>query len=228
MRDQSAADAWDREYGGGRYRDEPPVAFVDDIIASVRRHGLLGSPGLYIGCGNGRNYIPLVQGGLELTGVDVSRSAIEELAGRMPERADRVIHGDITALSMGARFAIVIAIQVFQHGDRTACHTHVRDAQRLVALDGLMAVRVNSVNTDIEYEHEVIEAEPGAGFTIRYLEGPKRGLSIHFFERDELEDLFAEQFHVEMPLRLRSTPRNAPAKGRWSQWEGLWRRAPDG
>lgn len=55
--DRSTAAAWDAEYGAGRYRDEPPVAFVQDILAAARRTGL--ASGLYIGCGNGRNYLRL-------------------------------------------------------------------------------------------------------------------------------------------------------------------------
>ena len=66
-----AAAAWDSEYAAGRYSGEPPVAFTGDILAAARQAGL--TRGLYIGCGNGRNYLPLVAGGLDLTGVDLGR-----------------------------------------------------------------------------------------------------------------------------------------------------------
>lgn len=65
-----AAAAWDAEYAAGRYSCEPPVAFTGDILAAVRQAGL--TRGLYIGCGNGRNYLPLVAGGLDLTGAELS------------------------------------------------------------------------------------------------------------------------------------------------------------
>ena len=47
--------SWDAEYRRGRYSDEPPVGFADDIVAAARGHGV--SRGLYVGCGNGRNEI---------------------------------------------------------------------------------------------------------------------------------------------------------------------------
>jgi SAM-dependent methyltransferase len=74
--------AWDREYRNGRYVGDPPVPFVRDIVAVASRDGLLGGTGLYIGCGNGRNYLPLVSAGLDLTGLDVSLEALRELAVR--------------------------------------------------------------------------------------------------------------------------------------------------
>ena len=90
------AASWDKEYAGGRYRDEPRVAFVADILAAARRAGV--TSGLYIGCGNGRNYAPLVRGGLDLTGLDVSAVALRKLSARMPGRRGSLVHGDLSAL----------------------------------------------------------------------------------------------------------------------------------
>jgi len=95
-----AAAAWDAEYAAGRYSCEPPVAFTGDILAAARQAGL--TRGLYIGCGNGRNYLPLVAGGLDLTGVDISAAAIAQLAARAPDRADRLVCGDLGALPAAA------------------------------------------------------------------------------------------------------------------------------
>jgi hypothetical protein len=35
----AGAASWDKECAGGRYRHEPPVAFVADILAAARRAG---------------------------------------------------------------------------------------------------------------------------------------------------------------------------------------------
>ena len=59
-----AVRAWDAEYAAGRYSGEPPVGFVEDIVAAAKDAG--ADQGLYIGCGNGRNYIPLTEAGLDL------------------------------------------------------------------------------------------------------------------------------------------------------------------
>jgi SAM-dependent methyltransferase len=218
------AAAWDREYRRGRYIGEPPVPFVRDIVSVAEREGLSNGAGLYIGCGIGRNYLPLVDAGLDLTGIDVSLTAIQELARRVPSRANRLIHGDLSALPAGTTYRTVVGIQVFQHGSRAFCHDHIRSAQRRVGPGGILALRVNAVGTDIEFAHEVVEPPDGSGFTIRYLEGPKAGLLVHFFDRDELEKLFLDAFETALPLRLDSTVREAPRVGQWSQWEVIWAR----
>jgi hypothetical protein len=216
----AGAASWDREYAGSRYRDEPPVAFVTDILAAARRAGL--ASGLYIGCGNGRNYEPLVRGGLDLTGLDISDVALRQLSARMPERRGSLVHGDLSALPGQARYGIVVGIQVFQHGDTEAAHAHLRAAQARVAVGGLMAVRVNAAGTDIAFAHQVTGRNDD-GLTIRYLDGPKAGLEIHFFGEAELRGLFATGFEPVMPLRAQITRRQPPEIGQWTQWEGIWR-----
>jgi SAM-dependent methyltransferase len=220
--DGGTAAAWDAEYAAGRYRGEPPVPFVRDILAAARAAG--AGSGLYIGCGNGRNYLPLVAGGLDLTGLDVSSTAIAQLAGRAPARRHRLVQGDLAALPVGAAYPLVIGIQVFQHGDRAATHAHIRAAQHRLSPDGLFCLRVNAVGTDVWPAHEVTEHDPDdGGFTVRYLAGPKRGLLIHFFSAAELAALFpAPAFAPVLPTRPRSTRRDLPAPGQWTQWESIW------
>jgi SAM-dependent methyltransferase len=220
------AAAWDAEYRAGRYRDDPPVAFTGDILAAAREAGL--TDGLYIGCGNGRNYLPLVAAGLDLTGLDISAAAIAQLSARAPERRHRLIHGDLGALPPRAKYPLVIGIQVFQHGDRAGAHAHVRAAQDRVAPGGLFCLRVNATQTDIWPEHEVTEHQPDGGRTVRYLAGPKRGLSIHFFTVAELDCLFSRRFEPVLAPRLQRTWRIPAELGQWSQWEAVYRSArPD-
>jgi SAM-dependent methyltransferase len=217
-----AAAAWDAEYAAGRYSCEPPVAFTGDILAAARQAGL--TRGLYIGCGNGRNYLPLVAGGLDLTGVDISAAAIAQLAARAPDRADRLVCGDLGALPAAAAYPVVIGIQVFQHGDRADAHAHIRAAQRHLAPGGLFCLRVNATATDIWPRHDVTGRHPDGGLTVRYLTGPKQGLLIHFFADAELCELFAAGFTPVLPPRLRQTRRDPPQPGQWSQWEAIWRK----
>ena len=100
MPDALAAERWDAEYRRGRYAAEPPLPFVAEIVECVRRHPRAGDGrGLYVGCGNGRNYVPLVEAGLYLDGLDVSAEALHQLAGRRPELRPRLRHGDFRELS---------------------------------------------------------------------------------------------------------------------------------
>jgi hypothetical protein len=223
--DPAVRAAWEAEYRAGRYADEPPVPFVTDLLAAARTRGV--RRGLYIGCGNGRNFVPLTEGGLTLDGVDLSSTAIDQLAARRPEWAGRLTVGDLDALPAARRYPIVIGLQVFQHGDRGTCHAHLASAQRRVASAGLFALRVNAVGTEVEHPHDVLEGDDASGFTVRYRSGPKRGLLIHFFGDLELEECFRNGFVPVLPLRKVTETRTAPAQGTWSQWEGIWaRRSP--
>lgn len=217
-----AVASWEAEYRRGRYRDEPPVPFVDDILAAARAHGV--SRGLYVGCGNGRNFLPMSQAGLVLTGLDISGTALEHLAVQRPEYAGRLIHGDLTAVPPGETYDLVIGIQVFQHGDRAAAHAALVRAQRLLRRGGLFCLRVNAAGTDLWPAHEVTEEDPDGGFTIRYLAGAKTGLLVHFFSAAELAGLFdTPRFEPVLPMRIDQTWRGPPGLGQWSQWEAIWR-----
>ncbi len=224
MVDTSAAAAWDAEYAAGRYRDEPPVAFVDDIVVAARARGLGTAEGLYVGCGSGRNYVPLVDAGLDLVGLDISGTAIAQLGARIPDRRASLVHGDLSALPPGRTWAVLIAIQVLQHGDRAAAHAHVRAAQQRVQPGGLFCLRVNAVGTDVWPVHEVTESASDGGFTVRYLDGPKKGLQVHFYAGVELDELFADGYTPVLARRLHSTPRTPAQRGQWAQWEAIWQR----
>jgi len=98
-----AAAAWDAEYASGRYRGEPPVAFARDIIDAARSRNLRRGP--YIGCGNGRNFIPMSEAGLDLVGLDISAQAVAQLRQRRPAAAGLIV-GGLGAVAPSARFEL--------------------------------------------------------------------------------------------------------------------------
>ncbi len=220
--DPTVAERWDAEYRSGRTAREPPDDFVADLLSMARVHGV--RRGLYVGCGNGRNFEPLVDGGLDLEGLDVSAEAIRQLTERRPEWAGRVRVTDLAGLPEGALYPLVIGIQVFQHGDRAACRVHLLAAQARVAEGGLFGLRVNAAGTEYAQAHDVVERDDDGSESIRYRAGPKEGLTIHFFARSELEHLFEAEFSPVLPLRRSVTVRRAPERGHWDQWEGIWQR----
>ena len=225
MHMSGAAASWDAEYASGRYQHQPPEPFVSDILAAARRERL--TKGLYIGCGNGRNLLPLVDGGLDLIGVDISTEAIAGLRARHPALCENLIVGDLSTLPPSTQYDLVIGIQVFQHGTRAEAHHHLRAAAARVSANGLLCVRVNATETDVEHTHDRVEEDADDGsFTVRYHSGPKAGLDIHFFTRTELCTIVGHGFIDVLPPRLSTTARTPPSRGHWSQWEVIWRHVP--
>jgi SAM-dependent methyltransferase len=215
---------WDEEYRRGRYLAEPPVAFVATILdALAARPALRAREGLYVGCGNGRNFLPLVDAGLWLHGLDVSAAALEQLAGRRPDQAARLHHADFLDFTPPAPVAYVIAIQVLQHGRRADAERAFARVAALLAPGGLFFVRVNSASTEVYHRHTVIERDLD-GFTVEYEDGPKQGLAVHFYGRRELDALTVPAFRgVGTPSEdvVRRAP---PQRGSWAQWEAVYER----
>ena len=216
------AAAWDAEYAAGRYAADPPVEFVRDVIAAAAQRGV--RHGLYVGCGSGRNLVPLLDAGLDLTGLDISRQALADLRARRPDRGGQLILGDLGALPPAARYDLVVGIQVFQHGTRAQAHQHLADAAARVRPGGLLCVRVNAAGTDIEHAHRRFEEHGDGSFSVRYRSGPKAGLDIHFFAAAELAAIVGGAFDPVLPPRQHVTWRTPPGRGQWSQWEAIWLR----
>ena len=219
-----AAARWDAEYRDGRYAGQPPVPFVDRILATLGTSPLRSSTGLYVGCGNGRNFLPLVDAGLRLYGLDLSTESLHQLAARNPAVSERLIRADFRTWQSRRRFGYVIAIQVFQHGDAADVAGYFAKVASILDPGGLLFLRVNSTSTQIFHSHTIIEQNELGGMTVRYEAGPKRGLPVHFFTRDELLDLTGEAFDVVDAPCEEITRRSPPETGSWVQWEGIWQR----
>ena len=208
------------EYGRGRYAGEPPIKFAETILGAVAGSaGLSGGRGLYVGCGNGRNFIRLVRGGLDLAGIDPSPVAIGQLAARCPPAAGRLQCVDMERFEPGVRFDYLIAIQVFQHGCAASAARYFERASQLLRSGGALFLRANSASTDVYFDHRVKETTAGGSFTVRYLRGPKRGTDVHFFGRDLVEHLLRAGFKVTAGPDEDRIERAPPKTGAWSQWE---------
>jgi SAM-dependent methyltransferase len=225
-RPELTAARWDAEYRTGRYADEPPLPFVWRIIDTLRDASIDTGIGLYVGCGNGRNYLPFVDAGLELVGLDVSPEAIRHLRQRRPAlAAERLVCEDFLGYEARVpQFDYVVAIQVFQHGDDADVQRYFARVAALLRPGGLFFLRVNSAGTQIYHAHTIVERNPVGGVTIRYDDGPKRGLLVHFFTDVELRARLEPAFTVSTPPCEDVTVRPAPKTGSWAQWESTWKR----
>src|SRR5262245_3386209 len=117
MDSELIARLWDAEYRLGRYAEDPPLRFVAEILDALSGDpALRNGIGLYVGCGNGRNYLPLVDSGLRLYGLDLSLESLRQLAQRRPGTSLSLICGEFRAFRSAVPFHYLVALQVFQHG----------------------------------------------------------------------------------------------------------------
>ena len=214
---------WDEEYQQGRYEDAPPLPYVERIVGTLQEQCQIGKGrGLYIGCGNGRNYIPLIEAGLDLVGLDASSKALAQLRGKRPDLESCLIHADFSKFEPDNAFEYIVAIQVFQHGTMARVRSMLERAASQLKEGGLLFLRINSASTQVVRKHQVIENLDDGSFTVRYQEGPKVGLPIHFLSRKGLVTTLGRWFEALAPPSETFTARMAPQTRHWAQWEGVW------
>ena len=234
-KNHALADVWDAEYVSGKYINDQPLAFVYKIIKDLNeKPNIRNSYGLYVGCGNGRNYITLSKNNLNIVGLDVSKVGLEQIAAKEPHLSKRLVCNDFLEYFPGDRslmhrcvdghmnetFGYIIAIQSFQHGDMSTVNKYFHKARDLLNQCGILFVRINASDTVIEHTHEVIE-KSGNGFTVLYTEGPKKGLPIRFFSKQGLKNSMCDAGFklVREPEKI-TIPRN-DKQNSWSQWEAV-------
>ncbi|MCF2530245.1 class I SAM-dependent methyltransferase [Yinghuangia soli] len=220
-----AAAFWDAAFSEGRFLDLPPDGFVTAIAAAAEQHGLLPGPGLCIGPGNGRNYLPLVAAGLDLVGLDIAAAGLASLSERAPDRADRLVLGDLSALPGDAVYPVVIGLNVFQHGTRAQASAHISAALERVEPGGLFCLQVNSDRARTNRPHELVERADDGSFTVRYELPGTPGLYSHFFAEPSLAALLAGSTPV-VPLHIDAIDPATGEPGPWHRWQGIYRR-PD-
>lgn len=209
---------WNTEYENGRYANESSINFVSKIKAMLAKRQNISRVGLYIGCGNGRNYIPLVKCDLNILGIDISPVAIKQLSEKIPHLSEKLQCVDFVNYTSKELFDYIISIQVFQHGSKRQIKKYFEKSSQLLKPGGLLFLCVNSVSTEIYFNHVITETSNCGSLTICYTKGPKKDLDIHFYSRQELDELCKDFEYVVMPYE-NTTKRVLPKTGTWSQWE---------
>jgi SAM-dependent methyltransferase len=84
-------------------------AWIADLLAALKCHGLQGNRLLDVGCGTGKSFVPMLPRGWEVTGCDISPSMLE-LAREKGGEAVRLEVADMLALPKFGEFDLVWAL----------------------------------------------------------------------------------------------------------------------
>lgn len=219
-----ATQRWNEEYVKGRYDGEPPLPFVHKILDHLGEEGK-SQAGIYVGCGNGRNYVPMFEAGLNLTGVDPAGDGIRQLVERCPAAKDKVLVRDFLSMPSARVWDYVVSIQTFQLGDASTVDALFDRTHEALRPGGKLFLRINASDTQPFYKHHVVEGRKTGTRTLRFEEGPKKDLNVRYFSRQALGEIAANTgFTVIDPITKVSEQRTPSKTGTWSQWETIWQR----
>ncbi len=178
---------------------------------------------LDLGCGTGYDALALARGGFAVCGIDHSRVALEE-ARRLAREHSLTIdfrEGDIgLPLPYGnASFDAAISNLVLHSFADAVVRAIVADVARCLRPGGLFLFHVNSTQ-DLQRRTATQPPECRLGPRLFVLAG---GQTMHFFSRDDCEDLLAGWTDVRLEAVTLRDARGAPVK---SAWRCAARKAP--
>jgi SAM-dependent methyltransferase len=115
---------------------EPTVARLADLAAGGRV--------LEFAVGTGRVAIPLVERGVSVTGIELSRAMIEQLRTKIDEHSLPVIHGDMASATAPGRYNLVYLVyntisNLLSQDEQVACF---RNAARHLATGGRFVIEL--------------------------------------------------------------------------------------
>lgn len=121
------------------------IAFVRDLV------GEGGGPVLELGCGTGRLLIPLVQAGLEVTGIDGSEEMLAIAREKLATEGDavrsraRLEKGDISSFQLERRFGLVVmAYNTLMHLTPSELASCLDNAYRHLSTGGMLVIDVDN------------------------------------------------------------------------------------
>ena len=195
MREEKWNKVYSEAFGGQWYPDEGVVRFAARFLQ--RRTGI----GVYdkkrevrrvldAGCGNGRHIVFFAEQGFDAWGTDISEKAIE-IANAWVSKRGLKAHlevGDITQLPFeNSYFDVAISFGVLDHIPFSEAKRIMEEIGRVVAKGGYTYITLRSTE-----DAECGRGEKVANNTFVLQEGYEKGIIQHFFDLEEINDLFKD------------------------------------
>ena len=170
---------------------------------------------LDLGCGNGRHAIYFASQGFKASGVDISEQAIawaNDWAARERLEVDFRV-SDIASLPYDtATFDVVVSHGVLDHVTAEVAQKAVQEVHRVLKPGGLFYCDLRSTE-----DYEFGAGRPTARNEFILDGGYERGLTQHFFDKDEVDRLFDGLFGI-IYIELHEHKMGPDFKSKFSRW----------
>jgi len=212
-------DLWDDRIRSGdlkgpNSRDKYLVEFIK------QRREEMGKQLLDIGCGTGRNYIPLVEEGFDVTGLDISPVGLQILKEQLEEKrlSAKLVMGKSSELPFDSdSFDFVLAHGSLHFGTWNEIENNFAEVWRVMRPKRYFLFEVRSRNDATK----ITQRMDDKGYTAIDF----TGLLMHFFTKEELLELAKEnRFDIAMGPIENSRPRRPPMGDKF-QWYVVFRKA---
>ncbi len=171
---------WSDKERLAKYFKKPEKWFLD----FAKKLGLKCLKVLDLGCGNGRNAIPLAQMGCLVTGVDVSQVALDLLREKAQKEGVFIetVKGDITRLPFQSEiFDLALCYNAVFNGDKSIIERSFGEAKRALKSGGFFLVTLRSTKNPVPEG-----ARPTAEKNTYEIEKDGFLLTAHFTDDEEI------------------------------------------
>ncbi len=184
---------WELAWKEGRWQElSPPLPAVSEFAEYLKEVG--ARTVLDLGCGAGRHTILLARAGFQVTGLDVSETALSELQARLGKaglaNVSLVKHEMSELPFIDEYFDALVSTNVLHHGTGSKIKRFLSEAHRVMKRTGAAFI-VTLSKKDFRYGNgKRLESD-----TYLFTEGDEKGIVHHFFSNDELQAYFS-QFEI--------------------------------
>lgn len=209
------------EYKEGE-RDHFPPAFEYFYL----KHKDEFKDALDVGCGSGRFLIPMVQDGLNVTGLDISNEMLNGAKGAKInlEKAKDALKGKVKLVEGESKrlpfsnesFNLVFSKGTISHNMWKGVKQSFGEATRVLRPEGIFIFQGRSTKDTAVSRADLV---PDVGITVKDREGSKKGVIQHYFSKEELE-LLATQNGLEIVVG----PKEISVKNGRVRWWVVYRK----
>jgi ubiquinone/menaquinone biosynthesis C-methylase UbiE len=191
-KEESEISAWESYYASLEQipkRLKQPTSFIDKALPTFRRQKIKRV--LDLGCGAGRSCIHMAKEGLDVIGVDVSRSALKlakKWAREEGLKNTAFLQATMTYIPFkDTHLDAVISVSVLHHAFKRDIEKTIAEIYRILRKNGIFLANIASVRDPRYGDGQKVEPD-----TFKILESfaDKRFEELHhFFAKDEASEL---------------------------------------